>query len=81
MESALDETPETTETETETEIAPSGPAIDYGVYNGAIVHTEQSDVVITIPVGESVVTIRAPQALIAQNATDNIAGRLIRQGE
>jgi hypothetical protein len=77
MEAALNETPETAVTEMD---SPS-PVIDYGVYNDAIVRTEQSDVIITIPVGESVVTIRAPQALIAQNATDNIAGSLIRQGE
>ncbi len=67
------------ETVTAEDIPPdSQPVVDYGVYNDAIVHTEQSDVVITIPIGESVVTIRAPQALIAQNATDNIAGRLLK---
>ncbi len=54
---------------------------DYGVYNNAAVDREESDVVITIPIGESVMTIRAPQALIAQNATDAIAGALLRPSE
>ncbi|MFH1116688.1 MAG: hypothetical protein V1792_22460 [Pseudomonadota bacterium] len=72
-ETATEETLETARPET----ADSGEVADYGPYKNAAVEKDGSDVIITIPVGESVMTIRSPQAFIAQNATRLVAGGLL----
>ncbi|MDQ7784866.1 MAG: hypothetical protein RDU20_18430 [Desulfomonilaceae bacterium] len=73
----LDDVSEPIETGTDV----TDTASDCGVYGEAIVHTAQSDVVITIPLDEHVVTIRAPQALIVRNAAQAVAGRLLGESD
>ena len=51
-------------------------ATQWGVYDNATVSTDQGDVIITVPVDESVVTIRAPEQWIARTVSETVMGSL-----
>lgn len=52
-------------------------AIDYGMFSEADVVVEGAEIVITIPLKYGVQTVRAPKAVVAAWAMDNVAGRVM----